>query len=922
MKTAKTRKTLRGFLRARRQRDVKRFAGSFRSELGMSSSGQELVNSPRLVQSVECFLDTGPMQTNEQGALVAAPMMIIKYRHNLDANAIKFKYAFAVDTPQEVAKEMILDFNLEGDRVESILCDAIRKAIDEAFKTHPAAAQAAQQAQQQAQQPHSIVSQQPQQPLMAQPQLTQPAPQQPSPAPGPPWRARSARHAAAGHIPDAQLAGMRATAKKKAEEEAKKVLEKMQQEVGRRGGLKYLSARFMKVGKFNAGKTTLFRAIKEEPYKQDCGSTVGADLADIEISQLEFSEDSAADTQKQQRTIAKNVAAEYHQKLKWRQGQLIARNLPIFNAQQELLVQQGQSRTGCKLLGRALAASTLQLCLLLRLLGLFLKRGADPVIGIENGKIQGADPKLKQACLSHLRFWLRSLEMHAYDKVTGWAPIFLVGTHKDEVSKELEHRRIADILDHEFQGSKIYHCKKLYRPQNGRPFAFFPVDSMVRPVDPAIKALMRAVEAAAREEEYVKREIPVPCVNLFDKLFAKAKELSWLSYEEVLKLAQSCEVVNTSESIDLILAYLHDQGRVMHFADHPSLRTIVILDPTNLTRTKYRYIAKAAHTLPLPRSRLRRGMLDKCLLPLLWEDISAETREHLLALMVRFGLAVELQPDASTAKDQTEFLVPALLPDSPPASIPESKMLPVKCSLAFYPRDEQVHSETNVERLKALGFLSSGFFSRLVGKCFSWSQGWSAGVNWKYGWSFASAPATYFKPQRPEGKLRMHFEQFGALRFEITVSEDLNLLRLSCGHENPRALLRRLLLLCKERNCALVRLEKAQEAVRKRMLLRVGHDLLQPDQVVQEFSPGWFPSAQPPSKFDAFWSFREGLFDAALVGKLQERLLDMGVPPFMMAWAQQQGNRLEQVPSASVAASARANDCVYALVIIPERCWK
>eukprot|EP00808_Paulinella_micropora_P016426 g21601.t1 len=775
-------------------------------------------------------------------------------------------------------------------------------------------------------------------------------------------------------------------AAKKAEEEAKKV-EQARKEAKR----KKAQQEAEEVGKSKAGKTALFRAIKEEPYKQDCGSTIGAELVDIEVSQLEFSEDStwrvvpAADTQKQhteqQLAIAKNVAAEYHQQLKSggklevaRQGGLQKSLAELQRERQRDRLEQQKQRKLTEAASRMATLEDKQ-----KEIGLTATAAPPPppaapvgggsqspaeqlaagagltlldeelLLGIENGKItgnelalsvwdmggqdvfhslhhlflkrgalyavlfnmsdlvEGADPKLKQACLSHLRFWLRSLEMHAHDHATGWAPIFLVGTHKDKVCKEFEHRSIADILDHEFQGSKIYHCKKLYRPPNGRPFAFFPVDNFVRPVDPTIKALMRAVEAAAREEEYVKREIPVPWVKFFDKLFAKAKELSWLSHDEVLKLAQKCEVVNATESIDLILAYLHDQGR---FFLEPVTRIICEFDTHRIPAHD-----KAAQSLPLQFGRLRRGMLDKVLLPLLLEDISAETKEHLLALMVKFGLAVELQPDASTAKDETEFLVPALLPDSLPAFIPESKMLPAKCSLAFYPRDEQVDTETNVERLKTLGFLPSGFFSRLVGKCFSWSQGWSAGVNWKDGWSFASAPATLLK-RRAE-------LSFGALRFEITVSEDLNLLQVSCGHENPRALLRRLLLLCKEvidealdgsllvlpyleRNGALVRLEKAQEAVRKRIVLRVGHELLQPQQVVQEFSPGWFPSAQPPSKFDAFWSLREGLFDAALVGKLQERLLDMGVPPFMMAWEQQQGDRLEQVPSASSSSECKS----------------
>eukprot|EP00808_Paulinella_micropora_P017919 g29712.t1 len=76
----------------------------------------------------------------------------------------------------------------------------------------------------------------------------------------------------------------------------------------------------------------------------------------------------------------------------------------------------------------------------------------------------------------------------------------------------------------------------------------------------------------------------------------------------------------------------------------------------------------------------------------------------------------------------------------------------------------------------------------------------------------------------------------------------------------------------------MVRLEKAQDAVRRGVKLLFDDKWLLPEQIKEKFSPHWFPPAQPPSKFDAFWCFREGPFDCALVGKLQDRLLDMGVP--------------------------------------------
>eukprot|EP00808_Paulinella_micropora_P020489 g52976.t1 len=493
-------------------------------------------------------------------------------------------------------------------------------------------------------------------------------------------------------------------------------------------------------------------------------------------------------------------------------------------------------------------------------------------------------------------------------------PVFLVGTHKDFVTKESEHKHIAEVLDREFGGSSFYNTKKLYTPPNGRDFPFFPVDNKVRPVDPTVQALMKALEATARNEEYIKRKISVPWVKLFDKLFQQVKKQSWLSREEVVQLATQCGLANPTNNIDLVLRYLHDQGRVLYFADQPRLRDLVILDPTHfflepVTRIicefdTHRIPAhdEAIKSLASAWTKLKSsGMLEKRLLPILWADRSEETREYLLALMIKFGLAVELQADASEAADEVVFLVPALLPKEP-HSLKKPKSLEVSCSIGFYPREERAAAEpeTIEERVKTVGFLPSGFFSRLLGKCFTWSQGWSAGVNWNDGWSEYSTPAQLFQKRA--------LLSFGALRFEITVFDDLNILRVRCGDENPRALLRRLLLLCEEvieealggallvwpyleHEGTMVRLEKAQDAVRRGVKLLFDDKWLLPEQIKEKFSPHWFPPAQPPSKFDGFWCFREGPFDSALVWKLQDRLLDMGVPPFHMA---QKGLRSEQ----------------------------
>eukprot|EP00808_Paulinella_micropora_P006779 g5208.t1 len=116
-----------------------------------------------------------------------------------------------------------------------------------------------------------------------------------------------------------------------------------------------------------------------------------------------------------------------------------------------------------------------------------------------------------------------------------------------------------EVLDREFGGSSFYNTKKLYTPPNGRDFPFFPVDNKVRPVEPTVQELMKALEATARNEDYIKRKVPLPWVKLFDKLFQQAKKQSWLSREEVVQLG----LANPTNNIDLVLRYLHDQGRVL-----------------------------------------------------------------------------------------------------------------------------------------------------------------------------------------------------------------------------------------------------------------------------------------------------------------------------------------------------------------------
>jgi len=173
------------------------------------------------------------------------------------------------------------------------------------------------------------------------------------------------------------------------------------------------------------------------------------------------------------------------------------------------------------------------------------------------------------------------------------------------------------------------------------------------------------------------------------------------------------------------------------FFNEPGLDDIVILDPEWLVSAATKIICEfSIHDLEEHRTAqrtkakswnalTRSAELNVDLLPVLWSTHDAATRAQLLGLMVKFGLAVPM-------RDHSTFLIPALLTTSPERvtrlykTAAASGVKPDVQHTAYFvfSLEDQLDSTQalEIESASREGFLPTGFFARVLGKCVSWSQ--------------------------------------------------------------------------------------------------------------------------------------------------------------------------------------------------------
>ena len=332
------------------------------------------------------------------------------------------------------------------------------------------------------------------------------------------------------------------------------------------------------------------------------------------------------------------------------------------------------------------------------------------------------DDNKKEESLSEISLWLNSIAMRTFNAKTGLiAPVFLVGTHKDQVADNAVDV-ISKVIAERFQYHPIW-------PNVQESFysCFFPIENKKGREDGTIVALMAAIESVLVKADYVKAFKPLTWSKVLDLLLATKN--SFLTLDETYHIAIANGVER--DAVPSFLSSLNELGVVL-WLDEEGLRDVVVLDilvffvvPAALiTRTPISDDEKKIHADGWKKFQkkwvdlTKRGVLDGKLLKFLLKQSvgGGVTLKHdgqtynilvLIDLMLKCGLIV---PCLSG-----KYLVPALLPATVDNSRLSKDGRQCSCYFVFTTGSEELKNFISLSTLRTYGFLPRDIFYRLSG---------------------------------------------------------------------------------------------------------------------------------------------------------------------------------------------------------------
>eukprot|EP00808_Paulinella_micropora_P016925 g68561.t1 len=677
------------------------------------------------------------------------------------------------------------------------------------------------------------------------------------------------------------------------QEKKKQVISVVEAKVLKDGGALFLNGRVMIAGRAEAGKTALARAFRSDPYLSDTDSTVGMDRpADVQVSRL-ATQTSAADA-----AVSWRVLTEKEAKLSERQRQLAAAVAATKGSQGEAAAKENAAqeteaaRTGSagyahgptvridvheqasetdrrggnqqsgmqpldkelvlriekgELRGDELTLSVWDLGgqeVFRSLLQLFLKRGAAYLVLFDMRQlVPSASEQDRRDCLDSLRFWMRSLEVHARDEA---------------------------------------------------------LESPAPPVDPTIQALMADLDTAMRAEDFMKRIMPHSWIRFFDELHVQTQFT--LTLQQALQIGSRCGL-DEQETMSALF-YMDDQGRVLHNQDDHHLRELVVLDPS-------RFLVEPVTTL-ICDFRIHTNMTHKQLEARI-KFLSSGESSHKVAWIpsycLTFGLRTTSSAETSSVissnaarerSNSAQFLLLPLLPKAD-SNAQRPSALTVSLVLCFCTRRQTevlLTVELTKTAVKENGFLPTGYFARLLGKCIQWAMGRK------------EQPMVWTQEELPVFKDRARLSLCG-VDVQLELREELNVVQVwsSAGDCKQLETLQELLLyFCAEvsreaygsniqavsylpfgqeeasasgKGWPLVQLQALRKAVQTQQPLRVegtsrNEAKLRSD--FDRFPPCWLPPLNEPGHWDFFLSHtRRGHAGSELVEVLRHEFHRRGL---------------------------------------------
>ncbi|XP_070533769.1 uncharacterized protein [Ptychodera flava] len=224
---------------------------------------------------------------------------------------------------------------------------------------------------------------------------------------------------------------------------------------------------------------------------------------------------------------------------------------------------------------------------------------------------------------SGLDFWLSSIAVHAPK-----APIFVVGTHADQVAK-------VEVPEEEL--------KRRYPQIAG----FFLVSSVT---GQGVRELQTNLLTVTLQEKYMGERIPQVWLNFEKQIIAQRKNTSLLPWKTVRKMAMEVAIYDDTE-ITQAVQFLHDLGSLQHF-DNEYLKDRVVINPQWI-------VDVMACVVSVHESAIKDGNLLHKDIAEVWSSYDSDLHEWLLRLTEEFDLTFPLT-------DKPVNVVPCLLPEKEP----------------------------------------------------------------------------------------------------------------------------------------------------------------------------------------------------------------------------------------------------------------
>ncbi|XP_013397728.1 probable serine/threonine-protein kinase pats1 [Lingula anatina] len=273
-----------------------------------------------------------------------------------------------------------------------------------------------------------------------------------------------------------------------------------------------------------------------------------------------------------------------------------------------------------------------------------------------------------------LDFWLNSIAVHAPK-----APILVVGTHLDQVSKvEIP----VEEMQQKYSQIKGFHFVSSHSGQG-------------------IKDLQEMLLDVTLEQPYIGEQIPQVWLNLEKEIIKLRTTESVVSYVSLEDLALTKSGIYDKSEVSQAVQFLHELGSLQHF-DNNFLKSHVVINPQWI-------VDVMSCVVSVNDSHIKDGYFNHTDIPKVWEDYPADLHWWLLRLTEEYDLTFQLP-------DKPVNLVPCLLPEKQPHF--------------DWPELDRENGEREAKMIYKFDYLPAGLFNRAQVRLYEFSD---SSVIWKRG---------------------------------------------------------------------------------------------------------------------------------------------------------------------------------------------